>query len=332
MDDATLRSLRFRREREASWRHLEQLLAQVERRSARSLSDEDMVAFPALYRAALSSLSVARATSLDQALIEYLEALCARAYFFVYGARTTLFGRIERFFAHDWPAAVRDLWRETLVSSLLVFAGAAVAYALVLAEPGWYSAFVPEELAGGRDMSASTESLRRTLYAEGAEESALGVFATFLFTHNAQISLFAFALGFALCLPSALLLAYNGCMLGAMVALFASHGLGFQFGGWVLIHGVTELFAVTLAGAAGLRIGWSIAFPGELTRVAAAERAGRQGAIVMLGVVVMLFLAGLLEGVGRQVITADLVRWSIAIGSGVAWALYFYTPRAREEA
>lgn len=331
MDDATLRSLRFRREREASWRHLEQLLAQVERRSARSLSDEDMVTFPALYRAALSSLSVARATSLDQALIDYLEALCARAYFFVYGARTTLFGRIEQFFTHDWPSAVRDLWRETLVSGLLVLAGAIVAYALVTSDPGWYSAFVPEEMAGGRDMSASTEYLRKTLYATDDERNALGVFATFLFTHNAQISLFAFALGFAFCLPSALLLAYNGTMLGAMIALFASHGLGFQFGGWVLIHGVTELFAVTLAGAAGLRIGWSIAFPGTLTRVAAAERAGRQGAIVMLGVVVMLFLAGLLEGIGRQVITADLVRWSIAIGSGVAWALYFYTPRSRVE-
>src|SRR5215510_4813723 len=124
MDDATLRSLRFRREREASWRHLEQLLAQVERRSANSLSDEDMVAFPALYRAALSSLSVARATSLDQALIDYLEALCARAYFFVYGARTTLLERIEGFFAHDWPSAVRVMWRETIVSALLLFAGA----------------------------------------------------------------------------------------------------------------------------------------------------------------------------------------------------------------
>jgi uncharacterized membrane protein SpoIIM required for sporulation len=271
---------------------------------------------------------VARATSLDQALIDYLEALCARAYFFVYGARTTLFGRIEQFFAHDWPVAVRDLWRETLVSGLLVLAGVIVAYALVIMEPGWYASFVPEGLAGGRDMAASTETLRHTLYSnDDASDSALGVFATFLFTHNAQIALFAFALGFAFCIPSSFLLAYNGCMLGAMIALFASHGLGFEFGGWVFIHGVTELFAVTLAGAAGLRIGWSIAFPGELTRVAAAERAGRQGAIVMLGVVVMLFFAGLLEGVGRQLITADLVRWAIAITTGVAWALYFYAPR-----
>ncbi len=330
MDETGLRSLRFRREREESWRHLEKLLAQVERRSARSLSDEDMVAFPALYRAALSSLSVARATSLDQALIDYLEALCARAYFFVYGARTTLIGRIERFFAHDWPAAVRNLWRETLVSGLIMLAGAITAFALVSADADWFSAFVPEALAGGRDPTATTQALRETLYAPADAHSALSVFATFLFTHNAQISIFAFALGFAFCLPSAMLIAYNGCMLGAMIALFASHGLGFEFGGWVFIHGVTELFAVTLAGAAGLRIGWSIAFPGDLTRVAAAERAGRNGAVVMLGVVVMLFFAGLLEGVARQLITSDIVRWAIGLTTGVAWALYFYRGRTGE--
>ena len=34
-----------------------------------------------------SSLSVARETSLDRALVEYLESLCARAYFFLYGGK-----------------------------------------------------------------------------------------------------------------------------------------------------------------------------------------------------------------------------------------------------
>jgi uncharacterized membrane protein SpoIIM required for sporulation len=69
-----------------------------------------------------------------------------------------------------------------------------------------------------------------------------------------------------------------------------------------------------------------------LTRVAAAERAGRQGAIVMLGVVVMLFFAGLLEGVGRQVITSDEARWAIGIGTGLGWCLYFYRGKPSETA
>ena len=283
-----------------------------------------MLAIPALYRQALSSLSVARATSLDSALIDYLEALCARAYFFVYGARASLRERIDRFFAHDWPHAVKSLWRETLVAALITFAGVLTAYLLVSADSDWYSAFVSSDIAGGRDPAASTEALRATLYADADAKTGLGVFATFLFTHNAQIAIFAFALGFAFCLPSSMLLAYNGCMLGAMFAVFASRGLGLEFAGWIFIHGVTELFAVILAGAAGLRIGWSIAFPGLLSRMAAAENAGRQGATVMIGVVIMLFIAGLLEGFARQLVTSDAIRFVIAISTAVAWGAYFY--------
>src|SRR5262249_43824711 len=159
-----LRSVRFRLEREATWERLEALLAQVEARSPQSLSDEDMLAIPALYRATLSSLSVARATSLDQALIDYLEALSARAYFFVYVARTTLMERIFDFFVVMWPHAVRKMWRETLAAALVTVAGLATAYFLVRADPSFYFSFVPESLAGGRDPTATTEQLRATLY------------------------------------------------------------------------------------------------------------------------------------------------------------------------
>jgi uncharacterized membrane protein SpoIIM required for sporulation len=320
--DQTLRSLRFRKEREESWRQLETLLDRAERHAPRSLTDEEMLAIPQLYRSALSSLSVARATSLDQALVDYLEALSARAYFFVYGARATLLERLQSFFAHDWPHAVKLLWRETIVSALLMLTGTITAFLLVSADPDWYASFISPEMAGGRDPNATTEFLRSTIY--GGNDDGLGVFATFLFTHNAQISIFAFALGFAFCAPTALLLVYNGCTVGAMFAVFASRGLGVEFAGWIFIHGVTELLAVVLAGAAGLRIGWSIAFPGGITRIAAAERAGRQGAIVMMGVVVMLFIAGLLEGFARQLITSDVIRFSVAAATAVGWSMYFY--------
>ncbi len=329
MSDASLRSLRFRRERETTWLRLEELLRKIENRSVGSLNDEEMLALPALYRATLSSLSVARATSLDQALVEYLEALSARAYFFVYGARTTLAERIGDFFVKDWPRTVRGMWRETLTAALIIAAGAVAAYFMVRLDPSLYYAFVPSELAQGRDPSASAEELSQTIYHKIDPNEALSVFATFLFTHNAQVSLFAFALGVAFCLPSVMLIAHNGAMLGAMFAVFAGHGLGFEFGGWIFIHGVTELFAVTLAGAAGLRVGWAVAFPGDLSRLEAAERAGRQGGVAMIGVIIMLMVAGVLEGFGRQLIQDDVARWSIAGTSAVLWGLYFYIPRAR---
>ena len=327
--DVTLRSLRFRAEREATWQRLDDLLTKIEKRSPRSLSDEDMLAIPTLYRATLSSLSVARATSLDQALVDYLEALSARAYFFVYGTRTTLMQSVLEFFVRTWPDTVRRAWRETVVAALIMVAGVVAAFFLVRADPAFFFSFVPGDLAGGRDPSATTETLRQTLYGDlqPQERSNLSVFAAFLFTHNAQISLFAFALGIAFCLPSVLLMAYNGTMIGAMLAVFGAHGLAVPFSAWLLVHGVTELFAITLAGAAGIRIGWAVAFPGSLSRLQAAERAGREGGVMMIGVVIMLFVAGLLEGFARQLVQADSARFGIAGASALVWLLFFYARR-----
>ena len=101
---------------------------------------------------------------------------------------------------------------------MLVHARSGLVLPLRLAEAGRRARTV------GRDR----RPLRETLYHEG-EQSGLGVFATFLFTHNAQIALFAFALGFAFCAcRAALLVLINGVMLGALFALFASRGLGFS--------------------------------------------------------------------------------------------------------
>lgn len=323
------RSLRAAREQE--WKRLEALLDTAERKSPRALSDDDLMALPVLYRGALSSLSVARETSLDLELITYLEALCARAYFFVYGVRTSAARRLGAFFASDWPRAVRSLWRETLVALLLTVVGVAAGYLLVQADPIWYHAFVPPGLANGRDFSASATELREMLY-HGQGGSLLGAFATFLFTHNAQVAILCFALGFAFGVPTGFMLIYNGGMMGAFFALYASHGLAAELGGWLMVHGSTELFAIVLAGAAGLRIGWSVVFPGNLSRLSAATHSGRTAGMAMAGVVVMLFVAGLLEGFARQLVTNDALRYGIGSAMLLLWLGYYYLPRRRADA
>lgn len=329
MAELQLKSQRFRAEREADWRRLETLLGRYERGGAAILRRDELLEVPVLYRQALSSLSVARSISLDQALIDYLESLCTRAYFFVYGSRTRPLERAAAFFMRDWPLAVQGLWRETLVSAGLTILGAVAAFVLVGRDPDWFYGFVPAGLAQGRDPTATTEFLRKTLYAAPNAHEALSTMAAFLFTHNSQMAIFAFALGFALCLPTAAVLLFNGCTLGAFLALFASRGLGLQAGGWLMIHGVTELSAIVIAGAAGLSLGWSVVFPGERTRLDAASAAGRRAATAMLGVVVMLFVAALLEGLARQLVRDDVVRYAVAGTTALGWALYLYLPRRR---
>ena len=329
-DTPLVNATRFRQAHEQDWSRLEQIVTRMEKRSIRSLSDEDLLALPGLYRTSLSSLSVARDTSLDRGLITYLERLSTRAYFQIYGVQTPASRQLTGFFASGWPNAVRALWRETLFCVLLTFGAALVAYLLIRSDPTWFYSMIPEGLAGGRDPSASAEFLRSTLYGGAKDKDGwLGVFATFLFTHNSQIAIFAFALGFAFAVPTVLLILYNGLMLGAFYAVFAAKGLGPNVIGWLMIHGTTEIFAICISGAAGIRIGTAIAFPGRASRMDSAVEAGRVAATAMAGTVIMLAVAGLLEGVGRQTINDD--SWRMLIGSAVlvGWLTYFYAWPAR---
>jgi uncharacterized membrane protein SpoIIM required for sporulation len=317
---------RFRAEREADWLRLEQIVDRVERRSVRALSDEDLFALPLLYRATLSSLSVARATSLDRALLDYLEQLTLRAYFIVYGTRTDLLRRIGQFLGHDWPTAVRALWRESLASFAMLFCGALAGYLLVASDPSWFGAIMGSEEAIQRGPSTSAEALRKMLLDRGTGDE-LSFFATWLFANNAQVCMLSFALGFAFGVPTAFVLAFNGANAGALMQVYVAHGLGWELGGWLSIHGTSEIFAIVLAGGAGFHIGRRVAFPGEASRLVAAAEAGRNAATVMVGVVIMLGVAAMLEGFGRQLIHDMPTRYTIGGIALATWALFFYIPR-----
>ncbi|OYX91440.1 MAG: hypothetical protein B7Y74_14495, partial [Novosphingobium sp. 35-62-5] len=298
-EQAALRSDRFRLEREADWKRLDAILKRMEAGRTRGLSDEDLLALPTLYRTAASSLSIARETSLDAALVGYLEALTQRAWFLVYGPRASLWSWFRGFLGGGWSASVRGLGVDLLIALALMVAGTVVGWLLVASNPEWYYSLVPGGFADERVPGASREVLRGTLFGN-QDQDGMSVFAASLFSNNAQVSILCFALGFAFGLPTMLLLIHNTALLGAMLWLYHGQGLLLDFVGWLSIHGTTELFAILLAGAAGIHVGRSMAFPGNLPVMDAAAAAGRRAAQVMTGVVLMLVIAALLEGFARQ--------------------------------
>ena len=320
---APLKSYEFRREREASWRELENLVGIAEKRGLKSLPADQMLRLPSLYRAALSSLSVARSISLDQNVVGYLESLCARAYFQVYGSRANFFESIARFFAVSFPAAVRKALWPIVVSGLWMVLGVVIGFLLVQSSSDWYHSFVPGSLAGGRDPTSSTESLRNALYDGADTAERLYLFATQLFTHNSGLALLAFALGFALGIPTILLIFYNGLVLGAFLSLYDSRGLVWELTAWLSVHGTTELLAIVLCGGAGLVLARAIIFPDQYSRLDSLARRGRAAGTLAVGGVIMLLVAGLLEGFARQLVTDVFTRYAIGGLMLAFWITYF---------
>jgi uncharacterized membrane protein SpoIIM required for sporulation len=186
---------------------------------------------------------------------------------------------------------------------------------------------MPSAMAEGRVPTASTEELRRHLYEnEIPAGDLLSVFASWLFVHNAGIGIVCFALGFAFGLPTALLLIQNGLTLGAFIELYASHGLGTEICGWLAVHGTTELLAVALCGGAGFGLARAILFPGRVSRLAALAQSGRVAGQIALGCVMMLVIAGALEGYARQLVVTLWARYAIGGLMLLFWTMYFLQP------
>ncbi|MBD2840752.1 stage II sporulation protein M [Erythrobacter rubeus] len=326
IESAALRSDRFRLEREGDWRRLESIVSQMERAGLRKIDDEDLLALPTLYRTAASSLSVARETSLDAATLSYLESLVQRAWFQVYGPRKGLFAWLREFVFGGWSRAVREIWLEICIALFVMVSGAAVGWLLVAQDTAWYYRLVPTGLADTRVPGASREVLLETLQVEN-NSGGLTAFAAYLFSNNAGVCILAFALGFAFGIPSLMLLVNNMAMLGAMIWLFAGQGLGWEFGAWLSVHGTTELFGILLSGAAGLHIGRSMAFPGSRSVLQAASESGRRSAVVMVGVVLMMVVAAILEAFPRQLVGGTETRFLIGGMLLTFWLIYFFLYR-----
>jgi uncharacterized membrane protein SpoIIM required for sporulation len=319
VETVTLRSARFRAEREADWRLLESLVTQAERRGLHRMDYAAARDLAASYRRATTSLAIAREISLDRALLDYLEALTARAYLCVYAPQERLGGLVRRFFAVSAPQALRRSWMFILAGFLCMALGGLTGFLLYLENPSWYFVFLPPELAGGRSPDATTAYLRSVIYSNDPDTTGLGAFATFLFSHNTRIAIFVFGLGVFVCLPAIALTFYNGLGIGAILALHVDRGLGWDMGGWLAIHGVTELSAICIACGGGIQMGAAILFPGDLTRREALRRAGRDAVKLALVAAVMLVVAAILEGFFRQTVQDMTARYAIGWGVGLVW-------------
>ena len=320
-----LKSSEFRKGREEGWRELETLVGHVERRGVRLLSLYELQRLPILYRAALSSLSVARTIALDRNLLLYLENLALRAFLVVYGPRISPLEGMRTFFRLELPSAVRAARWHIVVATLALLVGVAAGFMLTLQDEAWLSSLIPSGLAGGRGAASTRADLYdKELFAPSPSAvEAFGLFANVLFSHNTLVGIMTFGFGLAAGIPTLMLNVYQGLTLGAFLALHYNRDLTVDFLGWISIHGTTELGALILLAAGGLLIAEKILFPGRYARIDNLALHGRQAAQIAVGAVLMLFVAAILEGGLRQLVASTPLRFGIGFGIGALWIAYF---------
>lgn len=306
---------------------------QAERVSARGLDDlaaAELPDFAARYREVAADLARAHTYRADGHTILRLERLVAAGHNALYRRERRGWREAAAFLFRECPAELLAA-RWTIALAALVFVGAGAAgFALLRERPALAESLVPDGMLVRAEAGAERERAGEGYYT--ADRKDRPVMAAMITGNNIRVAFTAFAGGALLGVGALLVLAFNGLSLGTITGHFANLGLAGYLWTFVAGHGVLELFAITVAGAAGLRLGLAVVAPGRRTRTDAFSDAGRRAMRMMAAVVLLLIVAGAIEGLISAGEATVGTRIAVAAGSVVLLAAYLVAGKGEPRA
>jgi Uncharacterized membrane protein len=142
--------------------------------------------------------------------------------------------------------------------------------------------------------------------------------------NNIMVSVYAFLAGLFTSFGTAFILLNNGIMVGAFQTFFYQQGYLTESMLAIWLHGTLEIWAIIIAGAAGIALGNGVIFPGTYTRIEAFKRGAKKGLKIIVGTVPVFIIAGFIEGfLTRHTHFPVFIRLGIILLS-LAFIIFYY--------
>ena len=161
-------------------------------------------------------------------------------------------------------------------------------------------------------------------FADYYRENPAGSFALQVWVNNSWVAAQCIAFAILLGLPIPYVLFQNAANLGVVAGLMFDAGKADIFLGLLTPHGLLEMTAVFLAGAVGMRLGWSVVSPGNRPRGQVLAEQGRAVVAVAVGLVGVLLVAGLIEALVTPSPLPTFARIGIGVLAEIAFLAYIF--------
>jgi len=240
-----------------------------------------------LYRQVAADLSVLRQDSTARTYATHVNQLLARAHHIIYSGRKTNLRTLFLFLRDQYPAIFQKHIGYVATSLLISLAGALLGSVLTTARPEFMRHFV------GPAMIATME--RHQMWTESIVNVA-PMETSHIMTNNLSVCFGAFGTGILFGIGSFYFMAFNGLLLGVIGTACHQYGMSILLWSFVAAHGSLELPSIIISGAAGLRLGHAMLFPGALRWKDSIARGGVDASRLVSGVIPLLVIAGCLEG------------------------------------
>lgn len=299
----------------ALWYEVEETIKNLKGKGVKASDKQQLDIFISQYHQICGHLSYSRTYLGAAETTRYLNHLVASAHQLIYTNETASIRKLLRFFFRGFPKLVCQQWKVVLFSTAIFLLGGFLSFLYTWINPDNASAFLPQQILDSINFEGN-----------GGAGVNSPVMSSFIFTNNIKVGFTAFALGITLGAGTIWLLATNGFMLGSLAALAHGKQMALSFWSLILPHGIIELFAIFVCGAAGLLTGYSILFPGEYSRKDSLVFHIRIAARLILGTIPLFIIAGLIEGYITPSALPEGVKLLVSALTLVLLALYLSSP------
>lgn len=273
--------------RRPHWDRLAALLAQSDHSGLKQLSRAELQELALLYRQVAADLSVLRQDPTARTYAAYVNQLLARAHHIIYSGRKTNLLTLFRFLRDEYPGIFQRNLQYVLASLLISAACGLLGVILTTARPEFMRHFVgPQMIATMERHEMWTQSIVSIAPKETSR----------IMTNNLTVSFETFAGGISFGLITLYSLFVNGMLLGVIGAACHHYGMSVALWSFVAAHGSLELPSILIAGAAGLRLGHAMLFPGGYRWKDSLAKGGIEATRLVSGIIPLLVIAGCLEG------------------------------------
>jgi len=298
--------------RQSHWNRLEHLLDHVQKQGLRSLSRQELQQLGLLYRQAAADLSALREDPSGKSYARTLNLLLARAHNTIYTGRKSSSGGIVSFFRVEYPRLFRRNFRLITLAFLLFAAGGLAGALLTLSRPEFMRLYVNPQMM---------ETIERHKMWTDSIVSIKPAASSGIMTNNISVAFLTFAMGISAGLGTIAILVNNGVMIGVLGVACWLNNMSLPLWSFVAAHGVLELPAIFIAGAAGLRIAQGMLFPGLLSRGDSLAKSGGEAVRLVLGTIPILIVAGCIEAF---ISPSPEVPWQMKFTLAAAIAVIFF--------
>ncbi|UTW45116.1 stage II sporulation protein M [bacterium SCSIO 12696] len=278
---------------ESSWQQFDQLLDDLDQRKPQ-LPLEQRQQLPALYRRLCAHYALAQQRHYSPHLVAALHQRVMRGHQQLYRSKSSGVWRLVEFLWVTFPNQLRRHYRHFWLATALFYLPAlAFGIACYLDGDMIYSVMPDSSVAQMEYMyDPGNDQVGRS--SERKADSDIMMLGYYIW-NNVAIDFRSFALGILAAIGTVLITVFNGFSIGGVAGHLSQLGFTDTFWPFVSGHGPFELTALTIATAAGLRLGQPLLSPGPYRRIDALKIAAGESVQLLIGAAVMTTAAAFIE-------------------------------------